>query len=69
MEKTESLTITIALDGNQFCTLLGVNIMEGIAGWGQTVEESIDNFCHEWKIAPADEKANAIESLRFKDAN
>jgi hypothetical protein len=34
-------TITVSLDGNQWCALLGGNLQEGIAGFGDTPAEAL----------------------------
>ena len=34
----------ISLDGNQFCCLLGSNLQEGIAGFGETPDQACRAF-------------------------
>jgi hypothetical protein len=36
-------------DGNQWCALLGVNIMEGVCGFGDTPEAACVAFDREWR--------------------
>jgi hypothetical protein len=36
-------------DGDQWCALLGVNLMEGVCGFGKTPEEACIAFDKEWK--------------------
>lgn len=38
----------IALDGNQWCVLYGDNLMEGVAGFGDTPYAAVLNFNTEW---------------------
>jgi len=40
---------TLTLDGNQFCALYGLNLMEGIAGFGDTAAEAMLDFDKNWK--------------------
>lgn len=63
MLEHKKITISIELDGDQYCALLGVNLQEGIAGFGGTVQESIDEFCEAWGNANIFQQKNAIESL------
>jgi len=41
--------ISISLDGDSFCVLLGENIQEGIAGFGSSLTEAIIAFDAEWE--------------------
>lgn len=38
------MRIRISKDGNQWCMLLGDNLQEGIAGFGDTVAQARDAF-------------------------
>lgn len=38
----------ISMDGNQWCALFGSNLMEGVAGFGDTVKEAFEDFDREW---------------------
>jgi hypothetical protein len=40
-------TISIKEDGDKWCVLWGVNLQEGIAGFGNTPKEAMINFCKE----------------------
>lgn len=35
------LTIDISLDGSQWCALVGANLQEGVAGFGNSPKEAI----------------------------
>lgn len=35
-------------DGDQWCVLLGDDLQEGVAGFGDTPDEASRNFDHEW---------------------
>lgn len=41
--------ITISQDGNQMCVLLGENLAEGIAGFGDTLADAVEEFKKEWR--------------------
>lgn len=41
------LTVRIFKDGNQFCALHGDDMMSGIAGFGATPKEALDEFVSE----------------------
>ena len=56
--------ITIELDGDQYCALLGVNLMEGVCGFGRTIDDAIKSFCEAWIIASPSERKKAIESSK-----
>ena len=36
----------LSKDGDKFCYLLGDNLQEGIAGFGNTVYDAMVDFCH-----------------------
>ena len=59
----KKVTISIELDGDQYCALLGIDLMEGICGFGSTIDEAIEAFCESWIIASPMERKKAIESL------
>ena len=52
------------VDGDQYCLLLGENLQEGVAGFGDTPELAADNFDEMWfestigpaKVAPGEVK-------------
>lgn len=35
---------SLRLDGDQWCVLYGINLQEGVCGFGKTKEEAIGNF-------------------------
>ncbi len=39
-------------DGNMWCALLGANLQEGIAAFGETPEKAMKNFDKAWKGEP-----------------
>lgn len=61
--KTKSILISIAMDGDSVCTLIGSDLQVGIAGFGTTIAESIDNFCSAWQNASRAEREDAIKSV------
>ena len=38
----------VGLDGNMYCALYGENLMEGIAGFGETMEAAMRDFDKNW---------------------
>jgi hypothetical protein len=42
-----SLPITLALDGDKWCALIGKNIQEGVVGFGDTQSEALRNLANE----------------------
>ena len=40
----EMLKPKISIDGNQYCVLLGVNLQDGIAGFGDTLYRTVLDF-------------------------
>jgi len=59
----KKVTISVELDGGQYCALLGINLMEGVCGFGSTIDEAIEAFCESWIGASPMERKRAIESL------
>ena len=49
---TEVLTITLSLDGNQWCALVGEDLVVGAAGWGDTPVEAIRDLCFVFEDTP-----------------
>lgn len=39
---------TLSVDGNQWCALFGVNLMEGVAGFGDSPAEAYADFDKNW---------------------
>ena len=64
MSDLKKVTISIELDGDQYCALLGINLMEGVCGFGPTIDEAIESFCESWIIASPMERKRAIESVK-----
>ena len=63
MQDLKKTTISIELDGDQYCALLGINLMEGVCGFGPTIDDAIEAFCESWIGATPSERKRAIESL------
>lgn len=40
---------SLARDGNKWSALYGDNLMEGVCGYGDTPEEAMDDFDHNWR--------------------
>jgi hypothetical protein len=39
---------SIAKDGNKWCTLYGENLMQGVAGFGDSPAEAMEDFDRNW---------------------
>jgi hypothetical protein len=39
---------TLSIDGNKWCALYGTNLMEGVAGFGDSPAEAFDDFDKNW---------------------
>ena len=63
MSDLKKVTISVELDGDQYCALLGADLMEGVCGFGYTIDEAIEAFCESWIVASPSERKRAIESL------
>ena len=63
MSDLKKVTISVELDGDQYCALLGADLMEGVCGFGGTIDEAIEAFCESWIVASPSERKRAIESL------
>ncbi len=50
--KRDALTVEISLDGDQWCALVGANLMEGVAGFGNTPLEALKALCDEFAETP-----------------
>ena len=68
--------ITISQDGNQVCVLLGENLAEGIAGFGDTLADAVEEFKKEWRQfdrfrkatwKPSKEQMEALKDAFRKD--
>jgi hypothetical protein len=52
----------LRIDGNQYCVLYGTNLVEGCAGFGDSVEEAMQDFDFNWsKRLPVFGKAKSDE--------
>lgn len=38
----------LSIDGDQWCALYGVDLMNGVAGFGDSPAKAMDNFDKEW---------------------
>ena len=43
------MIITLSQDGNQVCALYGVNLQEGIAGFGDNIPDALRALANEWE--------------------
>jgi len=41
------IKITVSKDGNVWCAFVGKDLQEGIAGFGDTPKEAIEELCNE----------------------
>ena len=64
MPDLKKVIIGIELDGDQYCALLGIDLMEGVCGFGPTIDDAIESFCESWISATPSERNKAIESLK-----
>ncbi len=39
---------TISVDGNQWCALYGADLQTGVAGFGDTPAQAMEDFDHNW---------------------
>ena len=53
--------VRVTKDGNAICALLGENLQEGQAGFGQTVSEALHNLAHELQRQPVPWGPSATE--------
>jgi len=44
----KEISIKLTKDGDEYCFLLGENLQEGIAGFGDTILKALDNFEERW---------------------
>lgn len=42
------IIITLSKDGNKWCALIGENLQEGFAGFGEAPKEALNNLMAEW---------------------
>ena len=43
------LMVVISKDGNQMCALFGINLQEGVAGFGDTIPEALRKLDDDWE--------------------
>jgi len=48
----ETLIIQLSLDGDQWCALVGADIIEGVAGFADTPLGAIRQLCDELEFTP-----------------
>lgn len=56
----------VFLDGNMWCAMHGVNLHEGIAGFGATPEEAIQDFDWEWTSAKCPKPKDSYDSFPYE---
>lgn len=44
---------TVSMDGNMWCALYGADLMEGVAGFGRSPAEAMEDFDKNWKSQDA----------------
>lgn len=40
---------TLSMDGDQWCALYGENLQDGVAGFGKSPEEAMEDFDKNWR--------------------
>ena len=56
---------SLSIDGRQWCALYGVNLQEGVAGFGDSPAEALDDFNKAWtRKLPAITAADEINGIR-----
>lgn len=58
---------TISPDGNKWCALYGVNLMEGVAGFGDTPEEAMRDFDNNWWKERTPAAARQIKAIQDEE--
>ena len=48
----DTLIVEISLDGDTWCALVGVNIQDGVAGFGNTPLGALEALCQEFREVP-----------------
>lgn len=54
-------TPKLFIDGNKWCALYGENLMEGIAGFGDTPREALIDYDYAFSLLKSPEKAKPEE--------
>ena len=52
LEDVEEPIIEISLDGDMWCALVGANIQDGVAGFGNTRIEALEALCQGFRETP-----------------
>lgn len=47
---TEKKDVTLSRDGNQWCALMGDNLQVGVAGFGDTLKEALEELVEEYSL-------------------
>jgi hypothetical protein len=65
------VVIKIHLDGNQWGAVVGKNPIEGVAGFGYTMNEAMVDLTKQWRYTIAIGKSSRmrIEGPEFSDSN
>lgn len=53
--KHTQVAIDLSLDGDQWCAIIGENIAEGVAGFGASPIDALENLCSELRMYPWNE--------------
>jgi hypothetical protein len=53
-------------DGNMWCALLGENLHDGVAGFGATPEEAIQDFDREWASAKCPKPKDSYDRFPYE---
>lgn len=54
----------LLLDGNQYCALYGKDLMNGIAGFGDTADAAMRDFDRNWVESKAPTPARKVEKQK-----
>ena len=55
------MPVRIFIDGDQFCALIGNDIQEGCAGFGNTIPEALRSLADEWESDTTPETVIAVD--------
>jgi len=58
------MIITLSQDGNQVCALYGVNLQEGIAGFGDNIPDALRALANEWERELSPNISNQAEQAK-----
>lgn len=62
---TQKLDITVQMDGDQWCALLGPNLQEGTAGFGDTISDALHQLA--FRLEHQDISEAPIPKLKIDD--